>query len=172
MSKELKASVLAKCESAKNGKIQWLAYKGSELPMEMFEDHNGRGYFQIGGKMFVVTLQFREDTHEDSICWPLAAQILGIGMFSIPEKVWQSNIIAGLEEARKQCYEQGIQEAKQAINKAIYREIWWDGVRAQRDHKVYGDEDKALKHYLKFMNLPHVVEAIESSNALEQGINE
>ena len=74
----LKNQVLAKCGDAKNGKIQWLKYGESELPLRMFEDSNGRRYFQIGWNMFAVTLQFREDTHEDSIAWPLAAKILGI----------------------------------------------------------------------------------------------
>jgi len=78
MSKSVKESVLAKCGEARNGKIQWVKHLNSELPLQVFEDTRGRLYYQIGGVLHVVTLQFREDTHEDSLVWPLAAQILGI----------------------------------------------------------------------------------------------
>jgi len=38
--------------------------------------------------------------------------------------------------------------------------IWWDGVNAQRDHKVCGKDD-AIKYYLEFMNRPDVIEAMK-----------
>jgi len=45
---------------------------------------------------------------------------------------------------------------------SLAHEIWWAGVLAQKEHRVYGNEELAIKRYSAFMNKPYVVAAMRS----------
>ena len=81
MSKELKASVLAKCEELASTSKYWRTISKEpfvRLLREVLDDKS----IQWGLEMFKqganFELAFTKDTESDSWVWPLAAQILGI----------------------------------------------------------------------------------------------
>ena len=162
MSKELKASVLAKCETCKTSQGGWMPVgeDSGGLAVEYFSDSE---YFQIGSQHHVVCLKFNDETHSESVVWPLAAQMLGIA----------NEYQFGYSRA----FKEGHDAAMAKYQKPEHRpsdELLWEAylAAATRFVGVTGCNIVNIKEIAKECFDKWLTTIKNSSNALEQGINE
>jgi len=90
---ELKALVLARCgEATKDSN-----YASSNIHDWDMEHEDG--LYKLDAWKGCLSIAVDQSTPADNKVWPLAAEILKVGRFSIPQKTWEDNIKEGLEEA-------------------------------------------------------------------------